>query len=170
MNAASKRAWAARVFLAVGVAVLGGCGGNPIIGSWQYDFRSSLGILQPFVASASATATFNGDQSASGVVVVVAVPTAPVTPGCTSTIRITGMTWSSTTSGGSNMLAIAGTPVGTTERTGCMNPSDNIATMPETNRAYLDAFVGSGFYTIMGNTMTYTRNLPTQATITLTRL
>jgi hypothetical protein len=137
------------------VALSVSCGGDPIIGRWKADIRSSFGIGAAALQSADATAEFRGDHTGSITSVLVYNSNSPVNAGCTQTVVQSGIGWTTSMSNGVNTLATTASSSATTMRTGCANPANNQATTASNDSM---AAASTSNYTIMGNQMILTTN------------
>ncbi|MDP3274813.1 MAG: hypothetical protein Q8Q09_06415 [Deltaproteobacteria bacterium] len=147
-----------RVFFAATMALMA-CGpampGDELRGAWRVDILATLpASARQNVVSFLATVRFDANYTYVMTAQATSTTTAPQTPGCLTELESSGGTWSASTLNNVNTLVTAGTVMGTIQRTGCRNATDNFARRPAAAGEILG--LEGGNYTVMGSTLILT--------------
>jgi hypothetical protein len=128
--------------VAVALAVVG-CGGHdPLTGTWSNDSCFGSSTMPAGVDECKTSLTFNDDLTFAVKAEETAKPATATGPGCTTTRRIEGQTWSTDAS----TFTLAGSGKATIERSGCVNDKDEFKVGPTTD---MNIPGGSSKYTIV---------------------
>lgn len=125
-----------------------GCGGeDPLTGTWTNTACFGVKATPAGVKSCSTELTFTADLGFSLQAKAFSEPATAMAPGCTTTRSVTGQTWS--TDG--ETFTLVGKGKATTERSSCVNASDEIKVVSTTDIAVAASASG---YVINSNSLT----------------
>ena len=140
-----------RLVLGLSIAALtavAGCGGDdPLTGTWSNQSCYGASVMPAGVESCKTELTFSDDLTFSLKAQQFSMPATAKAPGCTTTLDITGQTWSTDDS----ILTLNGLGRVTVERTSCINDGDELKQIPA---AQVDVPRGEAKYTIVDDSLT----------------
>jgi hypothetical protein len=119
-------------------AFAAGCGGNgvasdPLASTWSNESCFGASSKPADIESCSVALTFSDDLSIDLEARWLSLSATATNPGCTTTKRVTGQTWS--TDHGANTFTVSGKGDATMERSDCVNDADNQAAATTTEIA-----------------------------------
>jgi hypothetical protein len=140
-----------RMMLGLSVALAfaaAGCGGDdPLTGTWTNTACFGVKATPEGIKSCSTELTFTADLAFSLKAKAFSEPATAMAPGCTTTRSVDGQTWS--TDGTS--FTLEGDGKATTERSSCVNATDEFKSMATTDIAVASRASG---YVITDNSLT----------------
>jgi hypothetical protein len=128
----------------VALFALAGCGStsapvDPLTGAWSNATCFGSTSTPSDIASCKVTLDFTASLDVSLTATWLYMPATATYPGCTTTKLVTGQQWSTRSGVDMEILTVTGAGSATTERTGCVNATDDLMATPTT-----DISIGSG--------------------------
>ena len=99
---------------------------DPLAGTWKNDTCFGSDSTPADIESCEVALTFTDGLEVSLAAEWVSLPATATYPGCITTRRVEGQTWSTKADGSADVLDIAGVGSATIERRGCVNAEDDL--------------------------------------------
>jgi hypothetical protein len=129
-----------------------GCGGNgpddPLTGTWSRVVCFGDTTMPSDIQSCKLSLRFDANLTFALINARQSMPATAVYPRCNAVRTVTGLTYSTNTTG---TLTLSGSSVSTLERTGCVNDADNQAAVADTRDSVA---AGAIAYSIKNDTLT----------------
>jgi hypothetical protein len=111
----------------VGLIASTGCrSSDPLSGTWSNDTCFGTESTPDDIESCGVTLTFTDDLEMSLAAEWVSLPATADYPGCITTKRVTGQSWSTEAEADFDVLFVDGDGTATVERDGCVNAEDDM--------------------------------------------
>lgn len=116
------------IFLALGCEGGGSATEDPLAGKWGNEACYGSASTPPDVERCSVALTLTNALGVELEATWTSLAATATNPGCTTTRRVTGQTWS--TDHAEHTLTVSGNGKATMERSGCVNATDNLEVRP----------------------------------------